>query len=88
VTGEPCLPGKKDVVFDHCASGQPNLCHNKTSLPDPNIVRDLDKVVDLRTRTNHGITDAATIYRRVRADLDVIFKIAATHVSQRDKTTI
>jgi hypothetical protein len=80
VAGKPSLPRKQDIVFKHSAPGQPNLCHDETTLPDPHVVRDLYEVVDLATGTYHRVTYAAAIYGRVRSDLDIIFKIAAAHM--------
>src|SRR5690242_2397165 len=58
----------------------PHLRHDETSPPDAHVVRDVDEVVDLRSRTDHRVVDAAAIDRRVGADLHVVTNDAMSYV--------
>src|SRR5216117_2455290 len=77
---DPYLTGDDHVVLHLAALRDAGLRHDEAARTDPHVVRDVDQVVDLCARSDHGIIHAAAVDARVRADLDVIPDEAAAHV--------
>src|SRR5207245_1167658 len=63
---------EKHVVLHVRAPGNPGLPRDQAARPDPTVVPDLDEVVDLRSRTDDRVVDAATVDRGVRTNLHVV----------------
>ncbi len=80
VVDQTGLPRENHVVLEHRAAGDPHTGHEQTAGADPHVVAHLDQVVDLRARADHCVPYAPTVHRSVRADFDVVFDDAASHV--------
>src|SRR6266571_5350027 len=68
------------IVLHLAAAGDAGLRHDETARADPHVMGDVDEIVDLRARSDHGVVHAAAVDARVRADLDVVPDEAAPHV--------
>jgi hypothetical protein len=80
VTRQTCLARQHNVVFNDGASCESDLSHDEAALPDPDIVCDLNEVVDLGPRSNHCVAQAPSVNGRVRTYLNVVSQIAAAYV--------
>src|SRR5688572_6439792 len=74
------LASDDDAVPDTRGAGQADLRHDQAELAHRAIVADLDEVVDLGSRADHRVVDAATIDRGVRTNLHVVVDHAAAHM--------
>src|SRR6185437_2884042 len=82
------LPEQHAPVLHPHRSGNSNLRHDQTQTPDAHIVRNLYEIIDLGPGADDRVVDAATVDRRVRADLDVVFDDAAADVRNLDVLTV
>src|SRR4051812_14595522 len=77
VAGNSDLAENHTSVFHSNRSRNPDLRHDEAETPNTHVVRDLYEIVNLRTRADHRVVDAAAIDRRVGADLDVVLDDAS-----------
>src|SRR5581483_2390615 len=73
MTGDAALPRNRHVVFDDRAAGDPDLRDEQHALSEFDAVRDVDEVVDLRSRADARLADGRAVDGRIRPDLDIVF---------------
>src|SRR5262245_30734871 len=78
---QPHLARENDVIAHRRAAGNADLRHDQATLSDPNVVTDVDQVVDLRSRPNHRVPDAAAIDRAVSAHFHSVTEQTTANVS-------
>jgi len=61
-----------DVISEVRAAREPDLAHHQAMAPHDHVVRHVHKVVDFRSRANHGGAQGAAINRHIRANLDIV----------------
>jgi len=72
VIADGSLPTNHDAIANDRAAGNARLAANGAAPPKMNIVCNLNEVIDSATRTDNGVTSRTSIYRAIRADLDII----------------
>jgi hypothetical protein len=80
VTSQTGLARQHDVVLDDGAACESNLSHYEAAFPNPDVVCNLNEVVDLGSRSNHGVAQAPSVNGRIRTHLNVISQITATYM--------
>src|SRR5262245_59944724 len=71
MTGNPYLPGENGSILDADRASDTHLRQDETETPDAHVVRDVHEIIDFCSGADHRIVNAATIDRRIRANLDV-----------------
>src|SRR6266542_2007505 len=77
---DACLPADNHVVLHLHAARDPRLRHDEATRADAHVMGDVDEIVDLRARPDHGVVHAAAVDARIGADLDVVPDEAPPHV--------
>src|SRR6266550_3963756 len=80
VVGEPRLAGEEDIILDMRAPRDPRLARDKAARADPTVVPDLHEVVDLGSRADDGVVNAAPVYCRIGSDLHIVADDATAHL--------
>ena len=62
-----------DAVPDDSTAGDTHLAANDTMSSKPDIVCNVHEVIENSPRSDHGIARRTSVYRAVRANLDVVF---------------
>jgi hypothetical protein len=68
------------TVTDGTAPGDPTLGGHENTLPDPDVVRDVNEIIQLRPTADPGFAQRTTVNGAVRANLDVVFDNDGTEV--------
>src|SRR5690625_8037669 len=71
MTRDPYLPPQGHPPTDYCTTCYTYLCDDDRSIPDLDIVSDMDEVVDLDILTDLGRPYRPPIDRRIRPDLAI-----------------
>src|SRR6185369_12681876 len=71
VTGDPTGPTDDAVLTDHCAAGDPGAACNHRVSTYPDIVTQLDLVIELDALLDHRVLDCAPVDGGVGADLHI-----------------
>src|SRR5215469_13564450 len=82
VIGNSNLPADDHLVLDHGAAGDPGLCSDHDILTNVDVVSHMHEVINFRSAADASYVQGATIYGRVRADLDVIFDLQASNLGE------
>ena len=72
MSADPDLSGEYRAVTNRNRAGNTYLRHQQALLPNADVVRDVDEVVDLGAVADDGIVDAPAIDRRVGTNLDIV----------------
>ena len=78
--GHAHVAGQDDVVPDARAARDADARHEQAAASDPDVVADVDEVVDLGARADHRVVHAPAVDAGVGADLDVVLDDAAADV--------
>src|SRR6266487_1788078 len=76
----PRLDEQSRAVPDREMIRDPRLRHDEATRADAHVMGDVDEIVDLRARPDHGVVHAAAVDARIGADLDVVPDEAPPHV--------
>src|SRR5688572_17489641 len=74
------LPRDDDSIAQARRTGHANLRHDEAQFPHGAVVTDLDQVVDLGSRPDDRVVDAAAIDARIGTDLHIVMDDAPTNV--------
>jgi hypothetical protein len=88
VTAKPRLSRKHAAISNIRRAGDANLRHDEAQLSYFDVVSYLNKIVDLRSRADDRVIDAAAINGSVSADLDVVPDYASTNMRNLCVSTI
>src|SRR5690606_31781814 len=88
VTGDPRLSAERHVPPHLRAARDADLRDHDAVLAEPDIVRDVDQVVDLAAVADHRAADRAAVDARVRADLDIRADHAPADLRHLDVTAV
>lgn len=80
VADETGLPSDSAVIAKHRRTGNTGLSNDDTVFAYSHVVRDLDKVINLRAFTDSRFTHCCAINRRIRSDFDVVFDHDNAHL--------
>ena len=72
VVVDPDLGAQRHVVADRQAARQADLRRQQTTPADRHVVPDLNLIVDFCPFSDNGVTQAAAVDGRTRADFDVV----------------
>src|SRR5690606_2078282 len=76
------------ILADHGAAGHTDAGGHRGICADVTVMGDLNLIVQLDTVLDHGIGKRATVYRGVRADLDVVADAYPAHLGNLDPDSV
>src|SRR5688572_19263257 len=72
MSGHPGLTAQGRIILDNGTPRNPHLGNDDASLPDPDIMSDLDEVIDPGPLPDHRIRPRAAVDGGIRPDLHMV----------------
>ena len=88
VADHPDLAGQDDAVSELCRSRDPRLGDDDTVASGADIVRNLDKIVDLCPPADDGFPEGGPVDRHIGADFHIVFQDDGSGLRDLDPSTL